>query len=191
MASTPPSPSPHEVTAATNFLIDIGHENRAILLSLANALLFMAVRPGLCAVRATCANPWSLADRSAAQSFQSEHVPLEAWPQGGARSRPRRLCSRDPQSFSGAPRSFRAWSCAEFRWARGAFNSVERLSLVREQVMNCLAATIFLCLRPPTASPAASHCRRALILHLYGRGLPTSCTFCDAVSRDAEQFEPA
>jgi hypothetical protein len=58
-------------------------------------------------------------------------------------------------------------------------------------VMNCLAATIFLCLRPPTASPAASHCRRALILHLYGRGLPTSCTFCDAVSRDAEQFEPA
>src|SRR5215472_13592126 len=111
-----------------------------------NALLFMAVRPG--SVRATCANPWSLADRSAAQSFQSEHVPLEAWPQGGARSRPRRLCSRDPQSFSGAPRSFRAWSCAEFRWARGAFNSVEPLSLVREQVMNCLTATIFLGLPP-------------------------------------------
>jgi len=91
----------------------------------------------LCAVRATCANPLSLADRSAAQSFQSEHVPLEAWPQGGARSRPRRQCSRDPQSFSGAPRSFRAWSCAEFRWAPGPFNSVERLSLVREQMRNC------------------------------------------------------
>jgi len=90
----------------------------------------------LCAVRATCVNPWSLADRSVAQPFQSEHVPLEAWPQGGARSRPRRQCSRDPQSFSGAPRSFRAWSCAELRWARGAFNSVERLSLVREQVKN-------------------------------------------------------
>jgi hypothetical protein len=66
----------------------------------------------LCAVRVTCASPWSLADRSAVQSFQSEHVPLEAWPQGGGRSRPRprRQCSRDLQSFSGAPRSYRAWS---------------------------------------------------------------------------------
>src|SRR5690348_4769662 len=54
-----------------------------------------------CAVRVTCAGPGSLADRSAAQSFQSEHVPLEAWPQGGARSRPRRQCSHDLQSFSG------------------------------------------------------------------------------------------
>jgi hypothetical protein len=62
----------------------------------------------LCAVRVTCASPWSLADRSAVQSFQSEHVPLEAWPQGGGRSRPRRQCSRDLQSFSGAPRSSRA-----------------------------------------------------------------------------------
>ena len=65
----------------------------------------------LCAIRVTCAGPGSPADRSAAQSFQSEHVPLEAWPQGGARSRPRRQCSRDLQSFSGAPRSSRAWSC--------------------------------------------------------------------------------
>ena len=98
----------------------------------------------LCAVPVTCANPWSLADRSAAQSFQSEHVLLEAWPQGGARSRPRRQCSRDSQSFSGAPRSFHAWSCAEFMWARGAFNSVERLSLVREQVRfwNCFSVFI-------------------------------------------------
>lgn len=65
----------------------------------------------LCAIRVTCAGPGSPADRSAAQAFQSEHVPLEAWPQGGARSRPRRQCSRDLQSFSGAPRSSRAWSC--------------------------------------------------------------------------------
>ena len=93
----------------------------------------LSARRVLCAVRVTCAGPGSLADRSAAQSFRWEHVPLEAWPQGGARFRPQRQCSRDLQSFSGAPRSFRAWSCADFRWARGAFNSVERLSLVCEQ----------------------------------------------------------
>ena len=123
--------------------------------------------------------------------FNRSTFRLKARPQGGARSRPRRLCSRDPQSFSGAPRSFRAWSCAEFRWARGAFNSVERLSLVREQVMNCLTATIFLGLPPAYCFTCGFALPAGVILHLYGRGLPTSCTFCDAVSRDDERFEPA
>src|SRR5262249_5464171 len=119
----------------------------------------------LCAGRATCANPWSLADRSAAQSFQSGHVPPEAWPQGGARSRPQRQCSRDPQSFSGAPRSFRAWSCAEFRWARSAFNSVERLSLVREWVGNCFRFYIKSRILDGdyTLPPSPWFCRRVLI----------------------------
>ena len=83
----------------------------------------------LCAVRATCANPWSLADRSVAQSFQSEHVPLEAWPQGGARSRPRRQCSRDLLSFSGEPRSFRAFGHA-LRLGEPAARSIRSNGLV-------------------------------------------------------------
>jgi hypothetical protein len=33
----------------------------------------------LCATRVTCAGPGSPANRSAAQLFQSEHLPLEAW----------------------------------------------------------------------------------------------------------------
>jgi hypothetical protein len=37
---------------------------------------------------------------------------------------------------------------------------------------------------------AAWHYCRASILNLYGCGSPSSCTFCGAVSRDDEQFEP-
>jgi hypothetical protein len=38
---------------------------------------------------------------------------------------------------------------------------------------------------------AAWHYWWASILNLYGRGLPSSCTFCGAVFRDGgEQFEP-
>jgi hypothetical protein len=42
----------------------------------------------------------------------------------------------------------------------------------------------------PIASSAAWRYLRASFLNLYVCGLLTSCTFCGAVSRDDEQFEP-